>query len=378
MHDVPSPHLLAGSVASGSVGAGVANSMSAAAAASTTAVFSETIANHTATLPQPQNPTHGVGGKQHNARIVPSNIHIKEEIEYELEPGYDITPPLTPRADLRPNDAMLTSAAFNTLSSSGTDSPSLHNSLSSITFNFVSSYTDLSSLGSLNKAYNLYGSPDTTVEALIARLKNGDGVLSGQVVAYGWDQAVKISGMTRAAPARLLPALWHATEACALHAKYTGEDVIDCLRCWYILQQTWARQFCFSGSTMSTLTDAIFPCVIKRMSVERLEMLVEALRNIAQHRQDPALTVLGSSYGCSARDLMQPIYALVVVEVLWRCMQDDGRNRNEMVKLVDNILSTSAVWRWKVLLHRDRGPWISVKVATLEALERLRLMRSSM
>ena len=344
--------------------------MGAAAAASTTAAFSEAVGKNGAERlsqvdpsQEERTPSRTTGGgalKRQDILIIAG----EEEI--------DFTPPLTPRSQYG-NNVLLTTHA---LSSSGTDSPSLCNSLSS-TFNFVSSYADLGSLGSLNKASS-YGNPDASVQSLVARLTEGSGVLSGQVVAYGWDQAVKISGMTRAAPARLLPTLWHATEECARDAKYTGEDIIDCLHCWSILQQSWARQFCFSSSTMLTLTQTIFPCVIKRMSWERLEMLVDAVRCIAQYRQDPALTVLGSSCGCSPRDLMQPIFALVVVEVLWRCIQnEDCRSRNEKIGLIDVVLSTSKVWRWKVLLHRDDGPWVSVKVATRTALEHLQLIKNS-
>lgn len=371
--------LLAGSVASGSVGVAVTQSMGAAAAASTTAAFSEAVVKSAADrTTRSQDPTQEerkpsrttLGGGGGGGTLKGQDIEIiagEEEI--------DFTPPLTPRSHQCGSNVLLTTHA---LSSSGTDSPSLYNSLSS-TFNFVSSYADLSNLVSVNKASS-YGSPDASVQSLVARLTEGSGVLSGQVVAYGWDQAVKISGMTRAAPARLLPTLWHATEECARDAKFTGEDVIDCLHCWSILQQSWTRQFCFSSSTMSTLTQTIFPCVIKRMSWERLEMLVNAVRSIAQYRQDPALSVLGSSCGCSPRDLMQPIFALVVVEVLWRCMQneEDCRSRNEKISgLIDVVLSTSKVWRWKVLLHRDDGPWVSVKVATRTALEHLQLIKNS-
>jgi hypothetical protein len=79
---------------------------------------------------------------------------------------------------------------------------------------------------------------------------------------------------------------------------------------------------------MRVLIDITFPCAIKRMSNEKLEQLIKVVGEIAEHIEDPQFTGrthssnMQLSRSLKVRVMMQRIFAPVVVEVLWRCLEE--------------------------------------------------------
>lgn len=192
--------------------------------------------------------------------------------------------------------------------------------------------------------------------------------LTGQVVAWAWEWAARLSESRRAPPVSLLAHLWPATEECA--AKCTPEDIVDMAEAWAVLTHRWSRHFRFPPKAMTTLTLCTFPAAVKRMSEARLMRLATLCRDIANFRVDPVLSLLGRK-GPSARDLMQPMFALVAAEVAWRLCEP---KRGVSPETVAVVLTASAAWRWTPVPHCDSmTPGLSsMKEATLEALLVLR------
>lgn len=59
---------------------------------------------------------------------------------------------------------------------------------------------------------------------------------------------------------------------------------------------------------------------VKRMSEGQLAQLAQLSRDIALHRSDADMQVSSPAQsGASARDLLQPFFALAAAEVVWRC-----------------------------------------------------------
>lgn len=206
------------------------------------------------------------------------------------------------------------------------------------------------------------------IPALIKRL-NADCV-TGQVAAWGWEVAVQLAASTRAAPLALVSSLWSATEASLPYC--TSEDLVDMAQAWLMLLRRWPRSFRLPCGTLERMTNIAFPSAIKRMTDARLGLLTRVVKDIATHRVDPALSSLTANRQSSARDLVQPIFALIASEVAWR----GAANMEELsMGTVELVLDASTAWRWSAVAHVDRGALIKMKDATRAALAEIRALR---
>jgi len=177
------------------------------------------------------------------------------------------------------------------------------------------------------------------VKAVVRRLQAKP--LTGQVVAWAWERAAALSLSKRAPPVSLLAALWPATESSA--ARCTSQDVVEILDAWLVLLQRWPRHFKLPADTLGKMTSVTFPAAVKRMSDSRLQQLARACSGIAQHRIDPSLSNIGATKTPSARDLMQPIFALGVAEAAWRVVDPVRYVPPDVLEL---LITASKAWRW--------------------------------
>ena len=174
--------------------------------------------------------------------------------------------------------------------------------------------------------------------------------LTGQVCAWAWDHASQLAQTKKAPPVSLLAALWPATESCVARCSLTAQDVVEIVDAWFMLLQRWPRHFVFAPQTLRLFSSITMPAAVKRMSDARIAQLARACCGIAQYRVDHSsmhLTLSTRDTSLSARDLMQPIFALLVAETAWRSV-DPGRGVcAEQLRLV---LETSSAWRWTVVV----------------------------
>lgn len=194
--------------------------------------------------------------------------------------------------------------------------------------------------------------------------------LTGQVVAWAWERAAQLSQTKRAPPVSLLAALWPATESCA--SRCTAQDVVDIVDAWVVLLQRWPRHFVMAPDTLRILSSFTIPAAVKRMSESRLLQLSRACCAIAQYRAEPSLTELrsgGQRSTANARDLMQPIFALVVAETAWRASDSV---RYVSPTLLEVLLTSSRSWRWTPVPYHDSAALLSIKGSTAAALEIIR------
>ncbi|KAH7620189.1 hypothetical protein NADE_002819 [Nannochloris sp. 'desiccata'] len=186
--------------------------------------------------------------------------------------------------------------------------------------------------------------------------------LTGQVVAWAWERAAALSLSKKAPPVSLLAALWPATETCA--ARCTAQDVVEILDAWLVLLQRWPRHFRLPADTLGIMASVTFPAAIKRMSDSRLQQLARACSGIAQHRIDPSLSNIGAAKTPSARDLMQPIFALGVAEAAWRIVDSVRYISPDVLEL---LITASKAWRWSAT-PIDSGLLLAMKESTQSAL----------
>lgn len=199
------------------------------------------------------------------------------------------------------------------------------------------------------------------VKAVVTRLHAKP--LTGQVVGWAWDQAAQLSRSKRAPPVSLLAALWPATESCA--ARFTAQDVVEIVDAWLILLQRWPRHFKLPAETLAQMTSVTFPAAIKRMSDSRLQQFARACSGIAQHRTDPSLINIGAAKTASARDLMQPIFALALAEAAWRVIDPSCSISPDALTL---MITSSVTWRWS-RTPIDSVPLLAMKESTQGALK---------
>lgn len=201
--------------------------------------------------------------------------------------------------------------------------------------------------------------------------------LTGQVAAWAWSEAAALSRSRRAPPVALLAALWPATEAVAL--KCTAQDVEEMLEAWIVLLQQWPRHFSLPPRILDTLTCTAFPAAVKRMQEVQLARTAVACRDIALHRSADALFrsasgELGVEGTRSARDLMQPLFALVAAELAWRT-HDPSRGVTRAT--LRSVLRASEAWRWTEVARRDSQLLASLKEATRASLAALQAASTS-
>jgi len=204
---------------------------------------------------------------------------------------------------------------------------------------------------------------DTTivdVKAVVCRLQAKP--LTGQVVAWAWERAAALSLCKRAPPVSLLAALWPATESCAAHC--TAQDVVEIVDAWFVLLQRWPRHFKLPADTLGIMTSVTFPAAVKRMSNSRLQRFASACSGIAQHRIDPSLGAIGAAKTPSARDLMQPIFALGVAEAAWRVVDPTRYIPPDILEL---LMTASKAWRWSATPIND-ALLLAMKESTQSAL----------
>lgn len=212
--------------------------------------------------------------------------------------------------------------------------------------------------------------PVIDVRAVVGRLQATP--LTGQVVAWAWDQAAALSAYRRAPPVQLLAALWPATESCA--GRCTAQDVLEMFDAWLVLLQRWPRHFSLRPAALELLTSVTVPAAVKRMPDSRLMQLTATCAGIAQLRVDPALSLgatprAGSPPAASARDMMQPIFALVAAEVAWRTVDPV---RYVSPAALRALLSASSAWRWTAVPGRDSAALVAIKESTRAALAVIR------
>ena len=211
--------------------------------------------------------------------------------------------------------------------------------------------------------------PSVDFRAVVRRLQAKP--LTGQVVAWAWEQASKLSQTKRAPPVSLLAALWPATESCA--SRCTAQDVVDIVDTWVVLIQRWPKHFMLAPDTLRVLSSLTIPAAVKRMSESRLLQLARACCSIANHRVDPSLTELRSGRECtttaSARDLVQPIFALVVADTAWRASDPV---RYVSPDLLRTLITSSRSWRWTPVPYHDTASRAAIKASTAAALDILR------
>lgn len=204
------------------------------------------------------------------------------------------------------------------------------------------------------------------IPALVQRLKERP--LTGQVVAWGWDTAAALSGVRRTMPAQLFSSLWPATEACVF--KLMPQDVLEVLESWLTLMQQCPRHFRLSKGVLEAMATYGIPCAVKRMEQAQLAQLACLARDIALHRSDAAMQFSGPGQaGSSARDLMQPIFALVAAETAWRCCNPA---RYVSAETVSTVITSAPAWSWRVVRHCDSPALAALKLATAAALEELK------
>ncbi len=203
--------------------------------------------------------------------------------------------------------------------------------------------------------------PVVDVRAVVRRLHAKP--LTGQVISWAWANSAALSMSKRAPPVSLLAALWPATESCA--ARCTAQDIVEIVDAWLVLLQRWPRHFKLPVETLSVMTSVTFPATIKRMSDDRLQQLARTCSEIAQHRTDPSLINVGAAKQQSARDLMQPVFALLVAEAAWRVVDPMRSIQFEVLKL---LIVSSVAWRWSPT-PIDCGLLLAMKESTRGALQ---------
>jgi len=96
----------------------------------------------------------------------------------------------------------------------------------------------------------------------------------------------------------------------------TPPDVLDIMEAWALLQERWPRQFWLSGRVVDRLATITLPPSVKTMTDGELARLAKACSRLATYIRDPLIRPLVG--GDSSRDLVQPVFSLVVAEVAWR------------------------------------------------------------
>ena len=205
--------------------------------------------------------------------------------------------------------------------------------------------------------------PALDVRSLIRRLQVAP--LTGQVVAWAWDRAAQLSLTKRAPPVSLLAALWPATDSCA--GRCTAQDVVEIVDSWLVLLQRWPRHFLLAPEIVAILTTVTIPAAIKRMSDSRLGQLAQACCGIARHRTDPSLSLhlRRRQPVASARDLMQPIFALIIAETAWRVSDPIRYVSPELMKL---LMTCGSAWRWTPVVGHDPSSLVAIKESTRAAM----------
>ncbi|KAL4443255.1 hypothetical protein ABPG75_010992 [Micractinium tetrahymenae] len=204
------------------------------------------------------------------------------------------------------------------------------------------------------------------IPSLVERLKQRP--LTGQVAAWAWARAAALSAVRRTMPAQLFSSLWPATEACA--CRMMPQDVLEMLESWLSLMQQCPRHFRLSRGVVQALTNYGLPAAVKRMGEDQLAQLAALARDIALHRSDADMQISGAAqpHGSSARDLMQPVFALVAAETAWRC---SNPARYVSPETISTVVTAAPAWSWRVVRHRDSPALASLKLATAAALEEL-------
>ncbi|GAB4818693.1 hypothetical protein N2152v2_005739 [Parachlorella kessleri] len=164
-------------------------------------------------------------------------------------------------------------------------------------------------------------------------------------------------------PTELFMALWAATEATA--GRFFPQDVLALLEAWLTLLQTCPRHFRLRVPVVESLAVYSIPPVVKRMTERQLGQFASLCCQVALHRCENGYGLVSSGHGPSARDLMQPIFALVAAELAWRCA---NKMRYVSVETLGAVGRAATAWRWEVVRHRDSPQLAALKESTAEAL----------
>ena len=105
------------------------------------------------------------------------------------------------------------------------------------------------------------------------------------------------------------------------------------------------------------------------MGEKELGALAGVCREIALHQSDalglvPAPGQAGR-YGPSARDLLQPVFALAAAEAAWRC---SNAARYVSPATLGALVSSAAAWSWEDARRRDPPQLAALKASTRAAL----------
>ena len=105
------------------------------------------------------------------------------------------------------------------------------------------------------------------------------------------------------------------------------------------------------------------------MGEKELGALAGVCREIALHRSDDLGLVAAPGqkgrYGPSARDLLQPVYALAAAEAAWRC---SAAARYVSPATLGALLGAGSAWSWAPARRRDPPPLAALKASTEAAL----------
>lgn len=220
-------------------------------------------------------------------------------------------------------------------------------------------------------AANAEEPPAVDVELVVHRVRAG--VLTGQVVAWAWAQAARLSSTRRAMPAELLTTLWPAALACV--DRFTAQDLLEVMQSWRQLATNCPRHFAPSPRALTALAERAFPAAVKRMGEADLRTLGTLCADLALLRTDPlscsAPPGAGGGGGAparqSVRDLLRPAFSLVAAEVAWRL---ESPLRYVSRGTVEALLGASSAWRWHPMRRGDsphlavlmEGTWGSIEL----------------
>ncbi|KAL6768233.1 hypothetical protein ACKKBF_B38325 [Auxenochlorella protothecoides x Auxenochlorella symbiontica] len=211
--------------------------------------------------------------------------------------------------------------------------------------------------------------PHVDVDFVVRRLSCGSLPLTGQVVAYGWEQAAMLASTCKAMPNQLFTALWPATAACL--DTFSSQSILDMLTAWSLLQQRCPRHFRLSSRVVESMVQRALPPIVKRLRDSELADMAELAQELASQGLDPGVVW----FGPSSRDLLCPVFSLVAVEAAWRdltpgyWLHRDARAR---------VLAASRAWSWRAVPHRDSGALTQLKGSVECALGVLRRADSAL
>lgn len=191
--------------------------------------------------------------------------------------------------------------------------------------------------------------------------------LTGQVVAWAWNLAAEMAqNSRRAPPVALLAALWPATASVV--DLCCPQDLIEIVQSWLVLLQKWPKHFVISSQIVRELIDRAFPSNLKRMSEERIKLLAKAITDIAILILDPMDTSVVRATNANARELVQPIFALILSEMTWRSLDPTVDISASSLTL---CINSSNAWSWKIAAKDDTATAI-MKNSCQACLEVLR------